>query len=82
MKEDIKRSLIDFIVNEFMVDESEIILDESLIDQGIIDSFGLVEISTFMENEFSIKITEEEMTRDNFGSVLKMVAFIERLKNE
>lgn len=61
-----------------MVEPEEIELDKSMIDEGIIDSFGLVEISAFLEKEFSIQITEDDMIRDNFGSVLKIVSFVER----
>ncbi|MCU7801100.1 MAG: acyl carrier protein [gamma proteobacterium symbiont of Lucinoma myriamae] len=60
-----------------MVDLEDIPHDESLIDEGIIDSFGLVEIATFLEKVFSIKINEEDMVRENFGSVNKLISFVE-----
>ena len=75
---DIHRKLMDFITRNFLIEEEEIILDESLVDQGIIDSFGLIEIASFIENEFSISVEEDQMKRDNFGSVIKIVNFIER----
>ena len=77
MNNEIQTSLLDFISRNFMVDIEEIPLDRSLIDEGIIDSFGLIEISSFMENQFQIAVDEEDMTRDNFGSVLKMVDYIQ-----
>ena len=77
MNNEIQSSLLDFISRNFMVDMEEIPLDRSLIDEGIIDSFGLIEISSFMENQFQIAVDEDDMTRDNFGSVLKMVDYIQ-----
>ena len=62
-----------------MVDREEIDVTKSLIDEGIIDSFGLVEIAIFMENEFSITVVEEDMIRPNFGSIEKMAHFISRM---
>lgn len=59
-----------------MVERDKIDLDKSLIDEGIIDSFGLIEIASFLEDEFQIKITEDKMIRANFGSVHKIVNFI------
>jgi len=59
-----------------MVDESDIQLDESLIDQGIIDSFGLIEITSYIEDKYSFAITDAMMNRDNLGSVIKIVNFI------
>ncbi len=61
-----------------MVEPDELNLEDSLVDQGIIDSIGLVEIAAFMKREFDIDVSEENMTRENFGSVKKMVTYIER----
>ena len=77
-KDEIKNKLLDFITENFMVDLKDIDLEKSMIDEGIIDSFGLVEIANFMENEFSMRVEEDEMVRDNFGSVLKIVDFIKK----
>jgi acyl carrier protein len=75
---EIKEKLLGFICHNFMVETEDINLNESMIDQGIIDSFGLIEIAGFIEEEFSLKIEEDQMNRDNFGSVLKIVDFIKR----
>jgi len=75
---DHKKSLLQFICDNFMVEEDEINLNESLIDQGIIDSFGLVEIAEFLKKEFQVETQQSEMNRSNFGSVHKLVAYVER----
>lgn len=75
-KEEIQTKLLDFITENFMVEASDIDFDKSMIDEGIIDSFGLVEIANFMENEFSMTVAEDDMNRSNFGSVKKIVNFI------
>jgi acyl carrier protein len=79
---DLQRRLLDFVVQNFMVELEEIELDKSMIDEGIIDSFGLIEISSFLEMEFSIQIAEEDMTRQNFGSILKIVSFVKERMGE
>lgn len=73
---DIEEKLVAFICRSYMVESGEFRLDASLVDQGVIDSVGLLEISAFMEKEFGIVVQEAEMTRENFGSVKKMTAFI------
>ncbi len=75
-KENIKELLLEFITRNFMVEREEIDLGKSMIDEGIIDSFGLIEIATFMEDQFSMTVEDDDMNRDNFGSVLKLVDFI------
>jgi len=77
-KKEIQEALLEFITRNFMVERSDIKLDLSMIDEGIIDSFGLVEIVTFMETTFDMEVADDDMNRDNFGSVLKIVDYIYR----
>ena len=77
-KEQIKILLLDFICRQFLVDLEDIEVDKSLIDTGIIDSMGLIEISSFIEQNFNFKVNEEHMNRQNFGSVHLMVNFIDK----
>ena len=74
----VREKLLDFICRNFMVEENEIDMDSSLVDQGIIDSFGLVEIATFLKKEFNVETTEKDMNRENFGSIEKLIIYIGR----
>ncbi len=78
MSQTIVNKLLDYITENFLVERNEIILDRSLVDEGIIDSTGLVELIVFIEEEFSIAVGEDQMTKDNLGSVIKIGNFIER----
>ena len=80
-KEQIKKLLLEFICRQFLVDLEDIQLDKSLIDTGIIDSMGLIEIASFIGQNFNFKVNEDQMNRKNFGSVLLIVDFIDRNKN-
>lgn len=75
-KEAIQKELIEFLCQQFFVDEEDIELTESLIDTGIIDSMGLIEIASYIKKNYGFTVTDEQMNRDNFGSVLKIVDFI------
>ena len=79
-KKQVRESLLDFISQQFLVDKEDIEIDKSLIDTGIIDSMGLIEISSFITKNFKFKVTVDQMTRQNFGSVLLMVDFIDKNK--
>lgn len=80
-KDKVQSQLIEFLCRQFWVEESDIELEESLVDTGIIDSMGLIEIASFIEKQFSFKVTEEMMNRSNFGSVIKIVDFVVRVHN-
>jgi acyl carrier protein len=79
-KEKINEMLLDFICHQFLVDQEEIEVNKSLIDTGIIDSMGLIEISSFIEKNYNFNVTEEQMNRQNFGSVVSIVDFIYKNK--
>ncbi len=81
IEDKIQADLLAFVCRNFLVDENEIDQERSLIDQGIIDSFGLVEIATHIKKSYGIITTENEMNRDNFGSLTKMSAYISRKRN-
>lgn len=75
----INNKLLDFVTQQFSVDTEDIFLDESLIDQGIIDSTGLIEIVSFIEDEYSFSIEEEHLIMENFGSIEKIANFIKTM---
>lgn len=77
-KEEIQMELINYLCHQFFVDEEDIILDESLVDTGIIDSMGLIEIASYIKKRYEFTVSDEQMNRSNFGSVLKLVDFIHK----
>ena len=72
----IQQELLQFLCRQFFVEIEDIEIDKSLVDTGIIDSMGLIEIVTYIQKEYGFKVTNDQMNRDNFGSVLKIVDFI------
>lgn len=54
--------------------------DDSFLDKGIIDSTGILEIILFLEEEFAIKVADNEMLPENLDSISNIVRFIERRK--
>jgi methoxymalonate biosynthesis acyl carrier protein len=43
--------------------------DQSLIDNGVVDSLGIFRLVTFLEENFGVKIGDEEISADNLASV-------------
>lgn len=75
-KDEIQVTLLDFLCQQYYVDLEDIALDKSLIDTGIIDSIGLIEIASYIKEDYGFTVTNEQMNRENFGSVLQIVDFI------
>ncbi len=53
--------------------------DVSFLDEGIVDSIGVMELVTFVEETFGIKVADLDVTPENFDSVSKMAAYIRRM---
>ena len=51
-------------------------MDKSLVELGHIDSFGVIDLVTYLESKWKVKIENEEITQDHFGSINKMVHLV------
>ena len=52
--------------------KQKIPLDKSLMELGYLDSFGIIELVTFLEKKFKVTIEDKEITKEIFGSINKM----------
>ena len=50
---------------------------DSLLNRGIIDSTGVLDLMMFMEDEFGIRVADEDMVPDNFDSVTSLARYVE-----
>ena len=67
-----------FITSEIMHDpEYPLENDEALISGGLIDSFSLVELQIFIEQEFGVRIEDTDLTADAIDNINDLVALIE-----
>ena len=67
---EIKEKVKTFIRESFLFDSTAQIEDgDSLLEKGIIDSTGVLELILYLEEEFGIKIEDEEVIPENLDSV-------------
>ena len=71
-------SLIEQFIHETfpLARQRKIASNTSLIDSGIVDSLGILEIVTFLESEFQIALTDEELLSEHFDSIESLTAFV------
>jgi acyl carrier protein len=50
--------------------------DDRLLERGVVDSMGIVELLTFLEDEFAVKAEDDEISEANLGSVRAIVNFV------
>ncbi len=52
-------------------------VDQSLFRSGLMDSFALVELAVFVEEEFGVKVPDADMTVANFDTVRSAVRTVD-----
>jgi acyl carrier protein len=78
---EIKEKVKTFIRESFLFDNAAQIGDEeSLLEKGIIDSTGVLELILYLEEEFGVKIEDEEVIPENLDSIANIENLI-RSKN-
>jgi acyl carrier protein len=73
-----------FIIKHFMLGEKNPQLqnDVSFLEKGIVDSTGVLELVTFLEETFNIKVEDEELVPENLDSVSNLVRFVNQKLNQ
>ena len=55
--------------------------EDPLLKNGLIDSLGILEVVTFLEKEFGIIVSDEELLPENFGSIRSLSSFVQQKTN-
>ena len=73
----VKEQVKEFLSENFIVDDIDQIEDDtSFLENGIIDSTGVLELITFLEESFSIKVLDEEIIPENLDSFTKIENYV------
>ena len=77
---DLQQDMRKFVIDNFLFgeDNGKLANDDSLMEQGLIDSTGALELVTYLEGTYGIKIKDEELDPENLDSINKLVSFITR----
>ena len=68
-----------FIIENFLFGNEDGLSDEtSFLDEGIIDSTGVLELVSFIEENFNIKVKDDELIPENLDSINNIDGYIER----
>lgn len=50
--------------------------DTALLEKGILDSLGILDVVSFLESEFSMVISDDELLPENFQSLGTLSTFV------
>jgi acyl carrier protein len=79
---DIELEIYRFIVDNFMFGQAGgLRYDESLLQKGVIDSTGVLELVTFLQDNFKITVEDDEVIPANLETVNGIVAYVGKKLN-
>ncbi|MCQ4744257.1 acyl carrier protein [Blautia producta] len=78
-----KQKIRTYIKNNFLFgySEDDIQDDMSFFELGVLDSTGIMELVTYIEREFNIKIEDNEIIPENLDSINLIANFIKKNKD-
>ena len=76
---ELKQQIREFIVENFLFGDANGLKDDSsFLDEGIMDSTGVLELVTFLEEEFSVTVEDEDLIPENLDSINNVTAYLEK----
>lgn len=77
--DNIEQEVRNYIVETFLFGQGgdQLLNDDSLLEKGIIDSTGVLELISFLEENYKMTIEDEELIPENLDSVNRVVKFID-----
>lgn len=79
-KFEIEHCIFDFIGKSTHLDLNRITAETMLFQEGIFDSMGFVLLVDFLEVQFGIRASDDDLVEENFESVTAIVNYIQRKK--
>lgn len=74
-----KEALEKYILSEVIYNKrkNKIESEEDLLKSGIIDSMAIIKLVSFIQEEFNIRIDEEDLIPENFKNIKSMAKYVE-----
>jgi len=73
---DVRDQIRQFIRDSFLVDDFGD--EDSFLGTGLIDSLGIVQLVSFVESQYGVKVPDTDLLPENFDSVAKLAAYVGR----
>ncbi len=70
---------IEEIIRDYLmenVDVADLDDDEDMFESGLVNSLFAIQLMTFLEKTFGIKVTMDDLDMDNFKSIVAVSAFV------
>lgn len=69
-----------YILESLNMEQNELDNDLDIFEEGLVNSLFAIELMTFLEKNFDIKVDLDDLDMSNFKSVKCIKSFVERKK--
>ncbi|MCM0082103.1 acyl carrier protein [Geomonas sp. Red32] len=74
----LKEEIRNYIVENFLFGEEAGLKDDSsFIKEGIVDSTGIMQLVSYIQEQYRISVEDEELTPENLDSIRRVTTFVE-----
>ena len=76
----VEQEIRDFLAANFFLgqDPGALQTSSSLIEAGLIDSTGVLELVGFLEDQYDIRIEDDDLTPENLDSIDNIIGYVAR----
>ena len=68
-----------FLIEHFPTARSQSLAgSESLLENGVLDSLGILDLVAYLEREFHITVTDDDLLPEHFETLDRLTAFVEQ----
>ena len=76
--EDLKETILQYVIEEYADEDDKITYATPLISSGLVDSFSMVSLKRFLEVKYKISIPDADASPEAFDSVNKIADLVTR----
>lgn len=80
MEQQHERELRQYVIDNFLFGQggSELKNDDSFMERGIVDSTGVLELVAFLEEQFQVKVEDEDLIPANLDSINNLLLYLKK----
>ena len=79
-KNEIKEDIKNYILEASLSDVKDVDDTDLIFENGLLDSMGLLFLIEFLDENFGVKVSDEELNPKNFESINNIVSFVDDKK--
>lgn len=73
---EVEREIRSYLIEEFLFGRSETLDEDTPLLGNVIDSQGVIQLVSFIQQQFNIEIADEEVTTENLATLKSVVALV------